>query len=289
MKRTVRRVPGTALTAFVGLCAVLYLLQEQLIFFRAPLADSDRRAVALLPGTEEIRIAADDGTTLRGWIRTHGGDTGACGLVIYFGGNAEEVSGQLHDVEKFGSWSLAALNYRGYGLSEGRPGEAALCADARAIYDRLTQLEGIDPDRIVVFGRSLGSGVAVQLAASRPVLAAVLVSPFDSLRSVAQRQYPLVPVSLLPGHPFDSLARAPEIRAPVLVLAGEEDRLVPPRLSRLLHDAWAGHGGWMGIPGAGHNDLHARPGYWEAIREFLDSLTPERSGAAQLTGSRGIQ
>ena len=115
------------------------------------------------------------------------------------------------------------------------------------------------------------------------------LNPNTRIPSIVDRDADDFVVSLLLRHPFDSLARAPEIRAPVLVLAGEEDRLVPPRLSRLLHDAWAGPGRWMSIPGAGHNDLHARPGYWAAIREFLDSLTPERSGAAQLTGSRGTQ
>ena len=273
VKRTVLLL-GAGLAIFIGLCTVLYLLQESLIFLRAPLADGDRRAVALLPDTEEIQMTADDGTRLHGWVRHTAGDTPARGLVIYFGGNAEEVSGQLHDAPEFAPWSFAAFNYRGYGLSEGRPSEASLTADAQVIYDRFAKLDGIDPDRIVIFGRSLGSAVAVQLAASRPVLAVVLVSPFDSLRSIASSQYPFVPVSLLLKHPFDSLARAPDIRAPALVLAGEDDRLVPPELSRRLYDAWAGSRRWVSTPDAGHNNLHTRPGYWSAIREFLDSLAP---------------
>lgn len=276
LKRPVLRLLGAGFAVYVGLCAVLYLLQERLIFLRVPLAESDRQAVALLPGTEEIRIAAADGTRLHGWLHRAAGDAGAGGLVIYFGGNAEEVSGLLHDAERFAPWSFAAFNYRGYGLSEGRPSEASLIADARVIYDWFTKLDGIDPDRIVVFGRSLGSGVAVQLAASRPVFGVVLVSPFDSLRSVASRQYPFVPVSLLLKHPFDSLAHAPEIRSPVLIVASESDRIVPADLSQRLHDAWAGPKRWVSIPDAGHNDLHARPGYWRAIREFLASLPPDR-------------
>lgn len=276
LKRPVLRLLGAGFALYVGLCAVLYLLQERLIFLRVPLAESDRQAVALLSGTEEIRIAAADGTDLHGWLHRAAGDAGAGGLVIYFGGNAEEVSGLLHDAERFAPWSFAAFNYRGYGLSEGRPSEASLIADARVIYDWFTRLDGIDPDRIVVFGRSLGSGVAVQLAASRPVFGVVLVSPFDSLRSVASRQYPFVPVSLLLKHPFDSLAHAPEIRSPVLIVASESDRIVPADLSQRLHDAWAGPKRWVSVPDASHNDLHARPGYWRAIREFLASLPPDR-------------
>ncbi|MCY4430987.1 MAG: alpha/beta hydrolase [Rhodospirillales bacterium] len=274
-RRTVLPLVGTGVAVFVGVCTVLYLLQEQLIFLRTPLADGDRRAVDLLPNTEEIEITAADGTRLHGWLRHPTDDTLVRGLILYFGGNAEEVSGQMHDAEMLAPWSFAAINYRGYGLSEGRPSEASLVADARVIYDWFAQLDGIDPNRIVVFGRSLGTGVAVQLAASRPVHAVVLISPFDSLRSIARSQYPLIPVSLLLKHPFDSLARVPAIHAPALVLAGADDRLVPPRLSRRLYDAWAGAKRWISIPDADHNDLHVQPGYWSAIRAFLNAPSSE--------------
>ena len=261
----------TGLAIFVGLCALLYLFQEQLIFLRQPLSDDDRHAVQFLSATSEIDVAALDGTRLHGWIRHTVEGAHPKGLVIYFGGNAEEVSGQMFDAQLLAPWSMAAFNYRGYGRSEGRPSEDALVADAIAIYDRITKRGDVDPSRIVVLGRSLGSGVAVQLAASRPVRAVMLVSPFDSLRSIARKQYPIVPVSLLLKHPFDSLALAPDIEAPLLVIAGERDDLIPPRFSQRLHDAWAGPTRWTVIPDADHNDVHTRPGYWTAIREFLAS------------------
>ena len=265
---------SAGLAIFIGLCGGLYLLQEQLIFLTRPLADVDRYAVGVLPGTTEVEVTAHDGTRLHGWLRHTAEETPSPGLVIYFGGNAEEVSGQMHDAPMLAPWSVAAFNYRSYGLSEGRPGEAALVADAIAIRDRLAARADVDPNRIVVFGRSLGSGVAVQLAANRPVRAVVLVSPFDSLRSLARKQYPFVPASLLLKHPFDSLARAPGIEAPLLVLAGERDRLIPPAFSRRLHDAWAGPKRWILIPEADHNDIQTRPGYWPPMREFLASLAP---------------
>ena len=263
----------TIVAVFAALCAALYLFQERLIFLRQPLSEGARHALRELPGVTEIELTAADGTRLHGWLR-HGAEEAAPrGLVIYFGGNAEEVSGQVRDADAFAPWSLAAVNYRGYGLSQGRPSETALAADALAIYDRLAEREDVDPDRIVVFGRSLGGGVAVQLAAARPVRGVVLVSPFDSLRSFAKKQYPFVPVSLLLKHPFDSLARAPGIEAPLLVLAGERDRIIPSARSRRLHDAWATDSKrWVLLPGAGHNDIHAHPGYWPAIRELLGSL-----------------
>lgn len=267
----------TALAGFAGLCAVLYLFQERLIFLRQPLSESARQALRETPGVSELELAAKDGTRLHGWLRRGGGDAARPpGLLVYFGGNAEEASGQVWNAAALAPWSLAAFNYRGYGRSEGRPGEAALTADALVVHDRLAAREDVDPGRIVAFGRSLGSGVAVQLAAARPVRGVVLVSPFDSLRSMARKHYPFLPTSLLLRHPFDSLARAPEIEAPLLVLAGGRDRIVPPDRSRRLFDAWGGPKRWVLLAGAGHNDIHAHPGYWPAIREFLGAHVPAR-------------
>ena len=265
---------GVGVALFVGLCAMLYLRQERLIFPRPPLVEEARQAVRLLPGVAEIRVRTHDGKRLHGWLRHTVQTPQSQGLVIYFGGNAEDVSGQLHDAQTFAPWSFATFDYRGYGQSEGSPSEAALTADALTIYDRLAESDGIDPSRIVVFGRSLGGGVAVQLAASRPVRAAVLVSPFDSLRSIARKQYPFVPVSRLLEHPFDSLAHAPGIEAPVLVIAGGRDALIPPEHSKRLLDAWGGPKHWTLVPGADHDDIHTTPEYWPAILEFLASLAP---------------
>ena len=108
----------------------------------------------------------------------------------------------------------------------------------------------------------------------------VLVSPYDSLLSLARKQYPFIPVSLLLKHPFDSLARAPGIETPLLVLAGARDRLIPPSFSRRLHDAWAGPKRWALIAEGYHNDIHARPGYWPAIRDFLATLAADARGRA---------
>ena len=276
IKGTVLPLLFAGLAIFVGLCAVLYLFQERLIFLRQPLADSVGEAVRRLPATTEVNVTANDGTRLHGWLRHAAGETAPRGLVIYFGGNAEEVSGQVHDAQALAPWSLAALNYRGYGRSEGNPTEATLTADALSIFDELAARKDVDPERIVVFGRSLGSGVAVHLAAHRTVRAVVLVSPFDSLRSIARKQYPFIPVSLLLKHPFDSLALAPGIRVPLLVLAGENDRLIPARFSQRLHDAWGGPTRWRLIGQADHNDIHARSEYWPEIRDFLDSVAAAR-------------
>jgi len=162
----------------------------------------------------------------------------------------------------------------------GRAGEERRGADARAVREWLAERGDIGPDRIVGCGRSLGSVVAWQLAAHRPVGAVVLVAPFDSLRRIARKQYPIVPVSLLLKHHFDSLTHAADIKTPLLVIAGERDGLIPPEYSRRLHDVWAGPKQLVLFSEADHNDIHTHSEYWPAIRAFLTSVgsEPQRQG-----------
>jgi fermentation-respiration switch protein FrsA (DUF1100 family) len=162
------------------------------------------------------------------------------------------------------------VNYRGYGASGGSPGEKALVADAIALYDWAARRPDVDPARIAVHGRSLGSGVAVQLAAARPLRCVVLSTPFSSALDVAKSAYFWLPVGLLMRHPFDSMAHAPRLTMPALVLMGEADRVIPVEYSEKLASAWGGPVERLRLPGFGHNDLDVHPGYRAAIRAFLD-------------------
>jgi len=121
-------------------------------------------------------------------------------------------------------------------------------------------------------GRSLGSGVAVYLAAHRPVRGVILVSPYDSLVEVGRRHYPFLPVSLLLRHRFDSLARVPQIEAPLLCLVATEDRIVPMAHSRALFEAWRGAKNWREIPLADHDGISNEPEYGRSIAAFLSAL-----------------
>ena len=162
-------------------------------------------------------------------------------------------------------WLL--VDYRGYGSSAGTPSERSLSADAIEWFDHARGR--LEAKSIVVFGRSLGSGVAVQLAAARAVDGVILVTPFDSLTNVARYHYPYLPVGWLLKHPFDSLSRAPSIAAPLLCLAAERDEVIPPVHARRLFDAWRGPKRWVELAGAGHNSTDDVPAFWQAIREFL--------------------
>ena len=258
----------------IGLPLVVYLAQDSLIFYRQPLPDARRAEIARrFPAATEVTLASADGTQLHGWlVRPQG--TERVPLVLYFGGNAEEASYMLESVgdpargETPGAaWLI--FNYRGYGASEGSPSERALVADALTLYDHAAGLPGVDADRIVAFGRSLGSGPAVALAAQRPVRAVILVSPFDSLAAVAKRYYWYLPVDWMLKHRFDSIALAPGLKQPLLCLIAERDEVIPPVHAERLFDAWGGPKRKTVLAAAGHNTTDAHPTFWSSIREFL--------------------
>lgn len=261
-----------ALSLVIGLpiavSALLYFSQERLIFHRQPAPGMPPNARDVL--IARVAIPTGDGLELGGWLaRPAAAGDGPLPLVIYFGGNAEEVSHMVARTGSMPGWALLALNYRGYGGNPGNPSEQALCADSLSIHEWVAGRPDVDPARIVAFGRSLGSGPAVYLAAQRPLAGVVLVTPYDSLRAVAQRLYPFAPVSLLLKHNFDSASRAPGIATPLLVLAAGRDTVVPIRHARNLYAKWGGPKVWRDFPQSGHNDLDAEPGYWSAVAEFL--------------------
>jgi fermentation-respiration switch protein FrsA (DUF1100 family) len=242
---------------------------EDYIYLPQPLPPGAHEAIiARHPGVQDLRFERPGGVTLRGWLAI-GSDPVPRPLVLYFGGNAEEVSWMLDARAAFGGWDLALVNYRGYGSSGGKPSEKRLFEDALAVYDQIAARPDIDARRIVALGRSLGSGVATYLASARPLAGVVLIAPYDSITAVAQRHYPFLPVRLLLGNRYDSLARAPLIRTPLLVITGEHDQVIPAVHSKRLYEAWAGAKRSVKIPRADHNDLQDHESYWAAIREFL--------------------
>jgi uncharacterized protein len=240
-----------------------YFLQDSLIFQPQPLHQAQRALISKrFPSVEEILLRAADGTRLHAWHLK--GEP----LVLYFGGNAEEVSWMVSEAAANApgtGWLL--VDYRGYGLSEGAPSESALVADALQWLDHAKDKLG--SKNIVIFGRSLGTGIAVQVAAARPVRGVILVAPYDSLTKVGQHHYPFLPVGLMLKHRFDSVQRAPQIDAPLLCLVAARDEVVPIVHSKRLYDAWKGPKRWVELAGAGHNSTDDAPPFWRAIREFL--------------------
>lgn len=283
-------VVGSALLVVAGFVAgaagvvftTLYFTQERIIFVQQKLSlEALERVTREYPEAEEVVLDVPDGVRLHGWlVRGEGGNQNP--LLIYFGGNAEEVSTFLAEASAYAEkgWSVLLMNYRGYGLSEGNPGEKELFSDAVFIYDSLASQGG---GRVALMGRSLGTGVAVYLASVRPVTGVVLVSPFDSLREVAGEHYPWLPVSLLLKHPFDSMSRAGSIDAPLLALVAENDELVRPSRSVRLAEHWGGPRTIRVVDSAGHNSISASPAYRQAVEDFLEYLrVPEGEGDPSL-------
>lgn len=235
--------------------AYLYLFQRSYIYFPAM-----TRPAALDTNLELVR----DGVTLRGWRLQPGHDK----ALVYFGGNAERIE---HNIPEFEALlprhTIYMLAYRGYGDSEGSPTEEALVGDALALYDRVAR----EHDKVAAMGRSLGSALAVAVAARRPVDQLVLVTPFDSLARVGARAFPLFPVSLLLKDTYGAVAEAPRVTADTLILHAEGDEIVPPASVRRLVDAFPKERlEVVEIPGAGHNDIAAHPAYGDALAAFLN-------------------
>ena len=252
--------------AVVGLPALMYLVQDSLLFLPQPLVGSPRP----IRPAEDLALDTADGVRLRGWLVK--ATAAPAPLLIYYGGNAEEVSGQAREQGWPVEWSLALVNYRGYGGSEGAPSEQTLFADALLVFDLLANRPDVDARRIVLFGRSLGSAVAAFVAAERRVAGVILVSPFDSMTEVGRYHYPWLPVGLLLRHRFDSRSRAPKIAAPMIAIVAGRDRIIPIIRSKRLFDSWGGPRRWVEVPEADHNDLGAFPAFWEAVAGFLDAV-----------------
>jgi len=239
---------------YLLIAALLFIYQRKLIYIPVPIDPAF--------SADEITID-NNGVELRGWV-LHPGKARA---VIYFGGNSEPIENRRDYFDSlFADYSVYLINYRGYGNSQGQPSEGALFADALAIYDHLRQQH----DSISAYGRSLGSGVAVYLAVQRPVDKLILLTPYDSIASVAQSTYPLFPIEYLIKDRFDSAALASEIDAPVLITSAELDRVIPLQHTLALRQKFTrARVDYVQIRGAAHNDITEFPQYREAVARFI--------------------
>jgi uncharacterized protein len=251
---------------YLAIAGLVWLGQEAMIFY--PRGAEPRPPAPVGWRIEDVTLEARDGTRLAGVLALPPVERPP--LVIYFGGNAEEVTSYAPlAAANYGPRAVLYVNYRGYGHSGGRPGEAALVSDGADIFDWAARRADIDPARIALHGRSLGTGVVVQVAATRPAKCVVLTSPFDSALNLAKAMYPWLPVALLLRHPFDSAAHAPKLQVPALFLMGDADTLIPKRHSERLASLWGGPSERISFEGFGHNDLDMNPRYAEAIQAFL--------------------
>lgn len=200
-------------------------------------------------------------------------------LVVYFGGNGEDVSMTVEDYLEVDCASLF-MAYRGYGESSGKPGQNEMFWDGEFIIDELKRR--FSPKRLVLVGRSLGSSVACHVAAKKEVDGLILVTPFDSIVHIARKRYPWLPVGSLLKHPFDSTKSAPEVQCPTLVISGGQDVVIPASHTKTLIESFARQPEVVLIERAGHGDIELFPEYWQALLGF--ALEP---GVSPETGTSG--
>jgi len=219
--------------------------------------------------TRAIVLRAHDGTRLAGWLMTPK-EPGPHPAVLYFGGRSEEVSWVVRDAGTlFPGMTVLAMNYRGYGDSRGIPGEEHMVEDGCMLYDWLASRRNVDAKRIAVVGRSLGSGVAVQVAKERPAGAMVLVTPYDSILAIAQRRFRGVPVSFVLKHRFESVKYASLLKAPTYILRAASDDIVPHSHTDQLVSQLPSVRLDETIPDSDHMDIPYLPDTQQRIARFL--------------------
>ena len=276
-----RRLVRLALLAAVALVVPFGLsaLETSLLYFpsRRHAAQPTRYGLA----SEELRPRSDDRVELFGWWLRRAGGSGEAGsspVVIWYLGNGGNVSYALENAQRLIDQlnvEIVTVDYRGYGLSRGAPSEAGLYRDGRAIYDAVRE-RGVPPERIVLFGRSLGAAVATDVALDRLCAGLVLETPFLSVPSVAKVLYPLIPSFLIQSR-YDTERKLPNISVPKLIVQAERDEFFPaehaPRLFELATPPKRFHV----LTGSRHNDVfdERRPDYFDAWRWLLDTAATQ--------------
>jgi uncharacterized protein len=262
---------GGALISYLVFAGLITWNQRALIYHPDPTRTTPERSG--LQAVEVLQLNTPDGHRLVHWYAPAkpGQPT-----LLYFHGNGGGVgirSERMGDLQRRG-YGVAMLSYRGYSGSTGTPSEASNIADARLAYDDL-HARGVPAADIILFGESLGTGVATQLAAQVPAAGLILDSPYTSIRDLAQDQFPWLPVDLMLWDRYETSRFIASIKAPVLVLHGEADTLIPVSMARAIHAAITSPSMLRTYPGAGHLD-HFRMGSFDEVERWIATLRLSR-------------
>lgn len=259
-----------ALGVYLAAATALFVFQRRLIYPADPTRHSPVEAG--LDTVREVSLKTADGETLVAWYAPAkpGQPT-----LLYFHGNGGTLLVRADRIRRFLAEGLGVFMpaYRGYSGSTGSPSETALIADAKLAYDHLLGI-GPRPENIVIYGESLGSGVAVQLAADRRSAAVVLDAPYTSLLDIARMHYGFIPVKSFLMDTFASIDYITRIDAPLLVMHGTEDRVIPLESGKALYEAADQPKQMAVLRGAGHSDLYAF-GAMRIVRRFIDEHVPQ--------------
>jgi fermentation-respiration switch protein FrsA (DUF1100 family) len=256
---------------YAVIAVAAFVLQRRLMYFPDPERVSPKSFN--LAVTERV-IDAPDGARLIAWYApaAPGQPT-----ILYFHGNGGSLASRSERVRRYVSrgYGVLMLSYRGYSGSTGSPSESANVADAKLAYDALIK-DGVEPDDIIVYGESLGSGVAVQVAADREVGGLALDAPYTTIVDVAVLAYPYLPVRPFVFDRYETVKYLPRVKAPLLVLHGEADQVIPVEMGKAVYAAANAPKEIATFPRAGHSDHHLH-GSYDVLFRWIDALTEART------------
>lgn len=267
-----RRILIIAVSTYIGVCLLLTFLQARLIYFPSRGYPSTPKDVGLT--YEPLRLTTSDGVTIAAWYIPH---PQAKATILFFHGNAGNMSDRLFDLKQFhlGGYNTLMIDYRGYGESDGKPSEQGTYLDAQAAWNYFTDNRKESPDRIILFGRSLGGAVAVELATRNTPAALIVESSFTSLTDIGKIHYPLLPVRWILRYRYDSINKVSRITCPKLFIHGREDRLIPFENGRSLFEAACQPKTFLETPGEHNNAGYAyAPPYTVKMFEFIQASLP---------------
>jgi len=256
LKKIVILLISILLGVYLLICLSLYFSQERLLFFPQPVSQTLKKSLK----AKEVNFNSGS-ISLVGWQNHKEREN----LIIYYGGNGEQLSYLVEDFAQYDGFSSLLVSYRGYEDSEGEPTQDALFEDALHIYDEVAA----DYKKIFIVGRSLGSGVACYISSKRNVEAIALITPYDSISNTAQQIYPFLPMKLIVAHPFDSVSLADKIQTPAIFVVAEQDEIIGKERSQELFNAWAGEKTWLLKEGQGHNTYSVHPKQGGEIFQFF--------------------
>ena len=263
------RFLGMALIGYIGVILLLLFFETKLIFL--PTCASEEWFEPLNQRVQDVELLSSDGSMIHAWWCPIQNWQPSDGAVLFCHGNGGNLSLYLSHLtrlhEQLGQ-AVLIFDYPGYGRSTGQPSEPGCYAAADAAYNWLTQTQEIPPKRVLLYGLSLGGGVAVDLASRRPNRALILVSTFTSIPDMAQREYPWLPARLLVRNRFESLAKIASCHLPILIAHGTADELIPFTQAERLFDATPQPKQFFPMDGHDHNGLPS-PDFYAAIRKFL--------------------
>ncbi len=288
--RSILTVLAFGMACYLGLVALMALTQSRQLYLPARALATDPAAHGMV--YKDVWLQTRDGVRLHAWMIPAENERG---VLLFLHGNAGNISHRMDSIRIFHELGLSVLilDYRGYGQSEGRPDEQGTYLDARAAWEWLTVDRGVASDRIIVFGRSLGSAVAAELATHVRPAAVILESAFTSMPDLAAELMPWLPVRWLLRFDYNTLSRAPLIESPVLIVHSRDDELVPFSHGEQVFAALIARRHFLAIQG-GHNDgfMRSRSDYVAGLRRFLlicetpDDENCMLRGADELAGTQ---